>query len=119
MVVNVSPGVFHRVSGLGAGEGTKVPTEFGAKHTGSFPCRWMVPSRWLEICLENLAGDNGDGTPGGIGNTIQASKLLASCDSSRVGDRTKLTNTVSRDNTTKSDAVFPIAACIARSVYSY
>jgi hypothetical protein len=81
VVVNVSPGVFHRVSGVGAGEGTKVPTEFGAMHTGSLPCKCTVPSGWLDICLDNLAGDNGDGTPGGIGNMIQAFEVLAYCGS--------------------------------------
>lgn len=84
VVVNVSPGVFHLVSVVGAGEGTKVPTEFGAMHTGSFPCKCTVPSGWLDICLDSLAGDSGDGTPGGIGNMIQAFELLACCGSSRV-----------------------------------
>lgn len=77
VVVNISPRVFHRVSGTGAEVGTKVPTEFGTMHTGSFPWRCTVPSGWLDICLDSLAGDNGDGRPGGIGNIIQAFNVLA------------------------------------------
>ena len=77
MVVNGSPGVFHRVSGTGAEVGTKVPTEFGTIHTGSFPCKCTVPSGWLDICLESLGDDSRDGRPEGIGNIIQALDVSA------------------------------------------
>lgn len=118
VVMNISPRVFHRVSGTGAEVGTKVRTEFGTMHTGSFPCRCTVPSGWLDICLDSLAGDNGDGRPGGIGNMIQALDVLA-CFRVVLELWQGPTDTAIRDsNTTECNAVFPIVAYVVRSVYT-
>jgi hypothetical protein len=117
VVVNVSPGVF-LVSGTGAEVGTKVPTEFGTMHTGSFPCKCTVPSGWLDICLDILVGGNGDGRPGGIGNIIQALNVSA-CFRVVLERWQGPTDTGIRDSdTTKCNAIFPIVAYVVRSVHT-